>query len=464
MKMMKKYLFVLAGMMASLQMLGQGFRTPGDGSTWTLTRLSETEGSGVSVANDGFVFTMTTDVTIAPEDVFTLEPQKEVRMADGVRLEILGPCSLDAGDFTTSFYPLDSEAQPYGLWVEGTDRVTVRNVSFDGVGLSGHVAGGMDIVDCLFMNHNAKSASYALSMAPHLSSYRVENCSFFDCGRSAIGSGANICIDLTVRGCTFIGNGTSNRNYPQLNLTVGQNVEISHNRIIGNREHTMVGGIVVANMMGFNGDFHTLISDNVIEDNRFGVAVYTNQTASVVNNVIRNNNTEVNPMNGGSGINVYDPYGMQQTRIEGNYIEGNLWGITVVGAKEVNVGKTDADAPDYNPGRNTFLNNGFGGAVYDLYNNSANTVYAQGNYWKTAVTQDAQGIEDVIFHKVDNASLGEVIFTPWITDDQTLVESVDVAAPAEDGAVYGINGVRRSEWQKGINLVRRNGKVIKVIR
>lgn len=460
---MKKYLFLLAGMMASLQMLAQGFKTYGDGSTWTLTRLSETEGSGVIASNDGALFTMTTDVTIAAEDVFTLETQKEVRMADGVRLEILGPCSLDAGDFTTSFYPLDNEAQPYGLWVEGTDRVTVRNVSFEGVGLSGHVAGGMDIVDCLFMNHNAKSASYALSMAPHLSNYRVENCSFFDCQRSAIGSGANICIDLTVRGCTFIGNGTSNRNYPQLNLTVGSDVVITNNRIIGNREHTMVGGIVVANMMGFTGTYNTLIENNVIEDNRFGLATYVGQNAVIRGNVIRNNNTEVNPMNGGSGINIYDPYMIQTTRIEDNWIEGNLWGITVVGGAVVNIGKTDdPTAEDYNPGNNTFYNNGFDGNVYDLYNNSTNTVYAQGNFWKTAMTQDESGIENVIFHKNDDASLGEVIFNNWKTEDATAIRQAE--SDCLSSAIYSINGVRVNEMQKGVNIIRRGGKTMKVIR
>ena len=460
---MKKYLFLLAGMMASLQMLAQGFKTYGDGSTWTLTRLSETEGSGVIASNDGALFTMTTDVTIAAEDVFTLETQKEVRMADGVRLEILGPCSLDAGDFTTSFYPLDNEAQPYGLWVEGTDRVTVRNVSFEGVGLSGHVAGGMDIVDCLFMNHNAKSASYALSMAPHLSNYRVENCSFFDCQRSAIGSGANICIDLTVRGCTFIGNGTSNRNYPQLNLTVGSDVVITNNRIIGNREHTMVGGIVVANMMGFTGTYNTLIENNVIEDNRFGLATYVGQNAVIRGNVIRNNNTEVNPMNGGSGINIYDPYMIQTTRIEDNWIEGNLWGITVVGGAVVNIGKTDdPTAEDYNPGNNTFYNNGFDGNVYDLYNNSTNTVYAQGNYWKTAMTQDESGIENVIFHKNDDASLGEVIFNNWKTEDATAIGQTELNCLPT--VIYNINGVRVNEMQKGVNIIRRGGKTMKVIR
>ena len=180
-------------------------------------------------------------------------------------------------------------------------------------------------------------------------------------------------------------------------------------------------------------------------------------------NVIRNNNTEVNPMNGGSGINIYDPYMIQTTRIEDNWIEGNLWGITVVGGAVVNIGKTDdPTAEDYNPGNNTFYNNGFDGNVYDLYNNSTNTVYAQGNFWKTAMTQDESGIENVIFHKNDDASLGEVIFNNWKTEDATAIRQAE--SDCSSSAIYTINGVRVNEMQKGVNIIRRGGKTMKVIR
>ena len=339
----------------------------------------------------------------------------------------------------------------------------MNNITFKGAGLSAHVKEGMDITNCHFFDHNAVSASYALSMGPDLSSYHISDCSFSDCQRSAIGSGANIRVSMVVENCTFDSNGVSNRNYPQLNLTVGENVVIRNNVIQGDRSHTMVGGLVVANMMGFAGTYHTLIENNVIEDNRFGLATYVGQDAIIRGNLIRNNNTEVNPMNGGSGINVYDPYMIQTTRIEDNWIEGNLWGITVVGGAEVNVGKTaDPTSADYNPGNNTFYNNGFDGTVYDLYNNSANTVYAQGNYWKTAATQDAQGIEAVVFHKNDDAKLGEVIFSGWNTEDHTAIEHAEADAVVTE--VYSMDGVRLSRMQKGVNIVRSNGKTKRIVR
>ena len=80
---------------------------------------------------------------------------------------------------------------------------------------------------------------------------------------------------------------------------------------------------------------------------------------------------------------------------------------------EVNLGKTtvDTDASDYNPGGNVFIDNGNNGTLYDIYNNSSNTVYAQGNFWNVA-SQDSVSIETVVYHKNDNPTLGEVIYMP----------------------------------------------------
>lgn len=458
---MKRFFYAMVGLLVSMQTMADVFVTTGNGTTWTIGKLLEESSAFELTANGEIV--MHDDVTIAEADSFAICPGDELWMSDKVRLTVLGGCSFDAGEEGASINAWGDSDKPFGLWIEGEHRVKMNNITFRGAGLSAHVKEGMDIMNCQFLDHNAVSASYALSLGPDMSSYHVSNCSFSNCQRSAIGSGANICVSMVVENCTFDCNGVSNRNYPQLNLTVGENVVIRNNVIQGDRAHTMVGGIVVANLMGFAGTFHTLIENNVIENNRFGVATYVGQEAVIRGNMIRNNNTEVNPMNGGSGINVYDPYMVQTTRIEDNWIEGNLWGITVVGGAEVNVGKTaDPAAADYNPGNNTFYNNGFDGAIYDLYNNSSNTVYAQGNYWKTAATQDANGIEAVVFHMNDDAKLGEVIFSDWKTEDHTAVEHVEADATLTE--VYSLNGVRLDGMQKGVNIVRSNGKMKKIVR
>ena len=458
---MKRFFYAMVGLLVSMQTMADVFVTTGNGTTWTIGKLLEESSAFELTANGEIV--MHDDVTIAEADSFAICPGDELWMSDKVRLTVLGGCSFDAGEEGASINAWGDSDKPFGLWIEGEHRVKMNNITFRGAGLSAHVKEGMDIMNCQFLDHNAVSASYALSLGPDMSSYHVSNCSFSNCQRSAIGSGANICVSMVVENCTFDCNGVSNRNYPQLNLTVGENVVIRNNVIQGDRAHTMVGGIVVANLMGFAGTFHTLIENNVIENNRFGVATYVGQEAVIRGNMIRNNNTEVNPMNGGSGINVYDPYMVQTTRIEDNWIEGNLWGITVVGGAEVNVGKTaDPAAADYNPGNNTFYNNGFDGAIYDLYNNSSNTVYAQGNYWKTAATQDANGIEAVVFHMNDDAKLGEVIFSDWKTEDHTAVEHVEADATLTE--VYSLNGERLDGMQKGVNIVRSNGKMKKIVR
>lgn len=93
------------------------------------------------------------------------------------------------------------------------------------------------------------------------------------------------------------------------------------------------------------------------------------------------------------------------------YYNENLWGITIVSGGNVNIGKLCVDSTDseFNPGLNVFVNNGNNGILYDLYNNSPNTIYAQGNTWNVEV-QDSVSIEEVIYHKNDDPNLGEVIF------------------------------------------------------
>lgn len=167
--------------------------------------------------------------------------------------------------------------------------------------------------------------------------------------------------------------------------------------------------------MSLAGDNIVTIEDNDIRGHRYGITTLGHQYVTIKNNTIVDNQYETNAMNGGSGISIYDSNGVQTAIITGNRIEQNLWGITVIGGKEVNIGKTENPAADdYNPGHNIFKDNGNGGKLYDLYNNTALTVYAQGNKWNVD-QQTADQIETVIFHKNDDSKLGEVIYMPAMT-------------------------------------------------
>ena len=192
--------------------------------------------------------------------------------------------------------------------------------------------------------------------------------------------------------------------------------------------------------MSITGTNNVVIEGNEITEHRYGITTLGELNVRIVNNRMVNNNHETNPMNGGSGISIYDTNYTQNVYIEGNYIENSLWGITIIGGKNVNVGKTEVDesAEDYNPGRNVFVNNGNGGQLYDLYNNGTNTVYAQGNTWNVT-NQTAEEIETVITHKADNDALGEVIYM----DESNSIENNLVDAIVFNSAskqLCGLNG------------------------
>lgn len=113
-------------------------------------------------------------------------------------------------------------------------------------------------------------------------------------------------------------------------------------------------------------------------------------------------------MNGGSGISIYGMNENNKAILRDNIITGNLWGITVINAADVNMGTED----DW--GNNHIHDNGNDGSVYDLYNNSTINIMAVGNDWGTS---DRRLIEAHIVHQNDDPSLGLVTFIPFIDID-----------------------------------------------
>ncbi|HEY6627194.1 MAG TPA: T9SS type A sorting domain-containing protein, partial [Ignavibacteriaceae bacterium] len=114
------------------------------------------------------------------------------------------------------------------------------------------------------------------------------------------------------------------------------------------------------------------------------------------------------------GINAYGT-AVVAPIITRNKISGNWWGITIqVGiagqpGPQVNLGNIEnTDTTD--DGRNIISGNVQGTDVYDLYNNTLETVYAQNNDWEV---YDSLSIENHIYHFKDDSTLGLVIFTPF---------------------------------------------------
>ena len=452
-----KKTFLLAFAMLSLvcNLQANDFTTPGDGKAYSFETLAGIAESGVSISDGAYIVDGT--VTIAMGDEFVIDNGATILFADDAELIIKGKADLKAAT-PTLLGRLGESTSCYGLNVQSEEMTDVSNLTFEYVGLRGGTTAGMNVSGCKFLNHNG-TASGALFLGGNGASFKVENCEFENCQKAAIGGAANFFCPLLVENCTFKMNSQANGNVPQLNLTASEVITIRNCVVEGDSTLTMVGGIGIANWFGMEG-MNVSIEGCEITNNRYGITTMGIMDVVIKNNVISNNKFEVNPNNGGSGISLYDPYYKQKAVITGNIIEKSLWGITVIGCGDVNLGKTEvsADAADYNPGGNVFHDNGNNGILYDIYNNSVNTVYAQGNIWNVG-TQDAESIETVIYHKTDDPSLGEVVFMPAGEPQGISAISSDHGIKSQ---VYNLQGIRVSYpgAKKGIYIV--NGK--KVIR
>lgn len=213
-------------------------------------------------------------------------------------------------------------------------------------------------------------------------------------------------------------NNNSQNTSPKNQISIGtqgnNSPTIRYNKIEGGMFHR-TGGISISTLFGGSSSTSE-IAYNEIFNNSFGIALQGSNpiNAYIHNNLIYNNNINPDVMAAGSGINAYGTAAVNAV-ITRNIIYGNWWGITIqIGiagqpAPQVNLGNIEnADTTD--DGMNIIFGNIQGSNVYDLYNNTLETVYAQNNDWGV---YDSTSIEDHIFHFVDDSTLGLVIFTPF---------------------------------------------------
>ena len=457
--MKKFYAFMLMAAVAVGAMAQ--FVSDGTGNVYTFNSLSQIEGTGVTLQDDGS-YLVGANFTISEGDVLRLENNDVIKMANGVQITIDGDADFAPAD--TAVVTRDAEdSNPKGFWMLGENgNAVLKNVTFEYVGVVfGGLNSSLQADNCTFTLHNGKSSSSgALSFNASCDNNVVENCYFIENTVNAIGNGATNPVGIIIRNCLFWHNVTSNRNKPQINLTVGgaYDVLIADNQVIGG-QFTMSGGIGLSNMMGLGHSGMNVIENNYIADNRYGITTIGSVDAYILNNTMIDNCYETNPNNGGSCVSIYDTSSSANIYMEGNWMEGGLWGITVpTGAPNINLGKVeDPEAEDYNPGNNTFVNNGNGGVLYDLFNNGTATIWAQGNTWNV-IDQTEENIEEVIYHQVDDPSKGLVIFMPP-HQDNTAVQEVEAAQQA-DGLYYNLMGQPVENPTGGIFI--HNGKKILV--
>lgn len=388
------------------------FTTDGLGVEYTFEMLRDLPAGIVSGENG--TYTVNASMTLADGDRLVMDGTSALLIADGVRITVLGTLNFTPSEQAV-IQPVDATAEPDYLYFTETGGGTLSNVKLVCFPIRNFGGQPLTIENCEL---SGVVQNYAAINLGSEALTTVRNCTIKDNVREGISGGANIPSPLLFENNHLENNSYDSRNRPQINVTVGGagTVEIIGNTVVGPFETTMNGGIAVANMMGISGTNKVLIEGNDVRGCRYGITTNGTMDVRIIDNILVDNKYESNAMNGGSGVSIYNSNGGQKVYMSGNHIEGHLWGITNIGnvsggtGPELNLGNlTEGD--DYNPGGNVFINNGNGGVLYDLYNNSPLTVYAQGNTWNVEV-QDEESIENVIFHKKDNASLGEVIFMP----------------------------------------------------
>ena len=451
---MKKAILFLAMVLAQTAAFAE-YVTNGDGTTYTFATLADIPEAGIVATPPPYPslpteYRLTTSITIAAGDRFELDEYAFVDLDGGVAFTI---------DGEASFIPLDAcliraDEENTVVRINCSQHVDFEHVSFVKTGVEVRGDGGVTFRNCYFFSHDGSSAAalYFISAgAPSV----VEDCMFGDCRKAAIGSAANASQPLTIRNCKVSRNSVANGNIPQINVTAANPLVIESTTVTGIPDNNMVGGIGISNFMRYDAD--VTIKDCTIEDNRYGIGlVGPAQKIRIEGNTLLNNCHETNPMNGGSGISLYDPYQLTCATITANHIEGSLWGITIIGCKDVNVGCLE-EGDRYNPGLNVFRDNGFDGQLYDLYNNSSLTVYAQNNTWNVGEQTEEQ-IETVVFHKNDDASLGEVIFMPAAT---TTSVAERLAPSLAEGPSFNLQGQRVDNPTRPGLYIRNGRKVVR---
>lgn len=392
------------------------YTSPGNGSKLTLANLVASSNGDVSFTLDAYQVNDT--VTISVNDTLAIGSNATVKFAAGTFLEINGTVIINPP--TGVLFTAQNTGSGYlGMRLNIGSASTLKKLTFE-YAVSLRLTDCSPVIDSCTFQYNNNSASTTFGNAAitlFRSSPVISNCKFLSNQRAAIQGGANISNAPKILNCLFMDNNTTNQNVPQINLgaTGTDTAKILNNQIL--RASTRSGGI------GFLpiGDVYAVISGNVIKNNRYGITFNggANIHSLVSYNVIDSNNTEGNPLLGGSGIAFSggSATSHQSSVVTGNYIRGNLWGITIGptstgGGAMPNLGNLlNSDTADDGKNR-IYGNTNTTTPNIELYNNNVDNITAQNNYWGS---DDPAIIEAGIFHGPDNPSLGTVNYSNYIT-------------------------------------------------
>jgi len=398
---MRKYIvlpvfFVLIGLLSHAQ-----YVTPGTGVVWTLDDLVA-NAAGV-VTGSGGIYNISDDITIAENDTLRQTENAEITVAPAVLITVQGVLQfsppqnllLTAEDTLQNFL---------GLRFEDSGASYLENCTIEFGGGIDLLNSDIRIENCVIRKNDKSNSTGAIDLF-HSHPQILNNEIYLNEGPAVLSPANGECSPY-ISGNWIYHNNTANTNMPQINLGTslpGTDIQILDNVIDG--FYDKAGGIAVTTLAG--GSISCVIDGNEIKNNRYGITAYGfDITSTISNNIIADNNIENLPLQGGSGINYWG--GTSNTSmVFGNEIYGNLWGITNTGDAMPNIGQVESDT--INPGENSFHDNGNGGEIYALYNNTPNNIFAENNYWGS---YDLDTVAMVIFDYYDDETLGIVDYTP----------------------------------------------------
>ncbi|MCF8369859.1 MAG: T9SS type A sorting domain-containing protein [Bacteroidales bacterium] len=432
------------------------YQTPGTGVSWDLDELVENAGGAILYMG---YYEVLQDITISSNDTLRHSINGLVKMHSSVLFTVEGVLQLLPPD-SILFEPFDEGQFFKGFEFDNSSASYLKNCILKNAGGTNLISSDMSFENCSF-RYNDKSNSTGVIDLYH-SSPQIIQCKFYENEGPAVLSAANGQSSPYIYGNSIIRNNTANTNMPQLNLgTSAPEIPI---RIIKNTIegfYDKAGGIAITTLAG--GSLECVIDSNIIFNNRYGITAYGfDITSTISNNIIRDNNIENLPMQGGSGINYWGGTS-NVSMVYGNRIHGNLWGITNTGDAMPNLGQVGTDT--INPGRNKFYENGNGGSEYAFYNNTPNAIFAENNYWGYS---DPDSVEAVIFHYPDDESLGLVDYNPYLDSLLTRsqvnrISKFNVLAypnPAENFIYLELPDFRYLKEEARLNLITNSGEKV----
>jgi len=381
-----------------------GYSTPGTGKSWNLDSL--TAFSGGSVTFSGGVYYFNDTLILSQSDTLKILVNTTVKLASIGVFSVYGTLIINPPD-SVKFTSADTTQKFYEMRLEDLSDASVMKkmifeYSFNGIRL----LNTSPLIDSCIIRYNCTGNTSTTAPAINLfnSNAVISHCKIYRNYKVAIGGGANIANAPQILYNEIYVNNIANANVSQINLGAsGTGTTLIKGNIIRGL-FINAGGIATLPV----GNLNIVIEDNIIKNNRYGIAIQNANTNAVIRgNIIDSNNIQGNPMLGGSGINFLGNSTLTAV-VTHNFIRWNLWGITIQNTAKPNLGNlSNTDTSDN--GYNYIYGNSNSDTIYDLYNNTPDSIKAENNFWGTG---NLSIIEQQIFHKPDNPALGFVDYIP----------------------------------------------------